>query len=133
MSRTQEDELNLVRSQVVDLTRKLASATTQNPFNRSATKAAAAAHRRISQLEEENAELSNKNMILMDEVDEVKAMVEFLRSERVNYGGAQSPVQRLHDPTGPSPRLNPIALADLADATGNTELPELPQDVVSAV
>lgn len=128
LHKSQEDELNVVRSQVVDLTRRLASATAQNPFNRSATKAAAAAHERIGKLEEENTELSNKNLVLMDEVDEVKAMVEFLRSERVNYGGAQSPVQRTNDPTGPSPRLTSTALADLADATGT---PEQPMDVAS--
>ncbi|CAE6505073.1 unnamed protein product [Rhizoctonia solani] len=134
LHKAQEDELNISRSQITDLTRRLASATTQNPFSRSATKAAAAAQDRISQLETENGELSNKNMVLMDEVDEVKAMVEFLRSERVNFGpgGAASPVQRIvsgtgslpaqtqSEPvtgTGPSPRLDSSALADLADAT----------------
>ncbi|CEL57354.1 Tuberous sclerosis 1 protein homolog OS=Schizosaccharomyces pombe (strain 972 / ATCC 24843) GN=tsc1 PE=1 SV=1 [Rhizoctonia solani AG-1 IB] len=134
LHKTQEDELNHARSQVTDLTRRLASATTQNPFSRSATKAAAAAQDRITQLETENGELSSKNMVLMDEVDEVKAMVEFLRSERVNFGagGPGSPVQRITsgmsplpahsqpEPvigTGPSPRLDSTALADLADAT----------------
>ncbi|KAH7345369.1 Hamartin protein-domain-containing protein [Rhizoctonia solani] len=138
LHKTQEDELNVLRSQITDLTRRLASATTQNPFSRSATKAAAAAQDRISQLEAENGELSNKNMVLMDEVDEVKAMVEFLRSERVNFGpgGAASPVQRMvsgagslptqtqSEPvtgTGPSPRLDSGALADLADATAAPE------------
>jgi hypothetical protein len=62
----------------------------------------------------------------MDEVEEVKAMVEFLRSERVNFGGPQSPVHRVSDPSGPSPRLTTLALADLADASA-----EHPQDIVS--
>ncbi|KAL5641632.1 hypothetical protein ACGC1H_001939 [Rhizoctonia solani] len=130
LHKTQEDDLGLARSQITDLTRRLASATTQNPFSRSATKAAAAAQDRIAQLEAENVELSGKNMVLMDEVDEVKAMVEFLRSERVNFGpgGASSPVQRRgsvvqtqSEPViggGPSPRLDSSALSDLADATG---------------
>ncbi|CAE6436938.1 unnamed protein product [Rhizoctonia solani] len=134
LHKTQEDELGLARSHITDLTRRLASATSQNPFSRSATKAAATAQDRIAQLEAENGELSSKNMVLMDEVDEVKAMVEFLRSERVNFGpgGAASPVQRMasragsvpaqtqSEPvigTGPSPRLDSGALADLADAT----------------
>ncbi|ELU41196.1 Hamartin domain-containing protein [Rhizoctonia solani AG-1 IA] len=134
LHKTQEDELNHANSQVTDLTRRLASATTQNPFSRSAIKAAAAAQDQINKLESENKELSNKNMVLMDEIDEVKAMVEFLRSERVNFGagGPGSPVQRIvsgtgslpaqtqSEPitgTGPSPRLDSSALADLADAT----------------
>ncbi|KAF8760750.1 Tuberous sclerosis 1 [Rhizoctonia solani] len=134
LHKTQEDELNHANSQVTDLTRRLASATTQNPFSRSAIKAAAAAQDQINKLEAENKELSNKNMVLMDEIDEVKAMVEFLRSERVNFGagGPGSPVQRIvsgtgslpaqtqSEPitgTGPSPRLDSSALADLADAT----------------
>ncbi|KAF8742024.1 Tuberous sclerosis 1, partial [Rhizoctonia solani] len=134
LHKTQEDELNNANSQVTDLTRRLASATTQNPFSRSAIKAAAAAQDQINKLEAENKELSNKNMVLMDEIDEVKAMVEFLRSERVNFGagGPGSPVQRIvsgtgtlpaqtqSEPvpgTGPSPRLDSSALADLADAT----------------
>ncbi|QRV76227.1 Tuberous sclerosis 1 protein [Ceratobasidium sp. AG-Ba] len=125
--KSQEDELNLVRSRVEDLTRRLASATASNPFNKSATKAAAASHERIRQLEEENNELRNKNAILMDEVEEVKAMVEFLRSERVNFGGPQSPLQHVSDPSGPSPRLTTLALADLADASADRV-----QDVVSA-
>ncbi|KAJ1311827.1 hypothetical protein OPQ81_010288 [Rhizoctonia solani] len=146
LHKAQEDELNLSRSQVTDLTRRLASATAQNPFSRSATKAAAVAQERISQLEAENGELSSKNMVLMDEVDEVKAMVEFLRSERVNFGagGPGSPAQRIVSGTGsipahtqsepitgagPSPRLDPNALADLADATAT---PERADDVVSA-
>ncbi|CUA74213.1 Tuberous sclerosis 1 protein homolog [Schizosaccharomyces pombe 972h-] [Rhizoctonia solani] len=133
LHKTQQDQLDLAHSQITDLTRRLASATTQNPFSRSATKAAAAAQDRIAQLEAENGELSGKNMVLMDEVDEVKAMVEFLRSERVNFGpgGAASPVQRMGSipvQTGPSPSLDPNALADLADATG---LPGT-NDVVSA-
>ncbi|KEP48690.1 hamartin protein [Rhizoctonia solani 123E] len=126
LHKTQEDDLGLARSQITDLTRRLASATTQNPFSRSATKASAAAQDRIAQLEAENVELSGKNMVLMDEVDEVKAMVEFLRSERVNFGpgGAGSPVQRMHAQVelGPLPRLDSGALADLADATGANEV-----------
>ncbi|KAG9125908.1 hypothetical protein FRC07_005675 [Ceratobasidium sp. 392] len=125
--KSREDELNLVRSRVEDLTRRLASATASGPFNKSATKAAAAAHERIRQLEEENNDLRSKNAVLMDEVEEVKAMVEFLRSERVNYGGPQSPAHRVSDPSGPSPRLTTLALADLADASADH-----PQDVVSA-
>ncbi|KDN33553.1 hypothetical protein RSAG8_13349, partial [Rhizoctonia solani AG-8 WAC10335] len=39
LHKTQEDELGLARSHITDLTRRLASATTQNPFSRSATKA----------------------------------------------------------------------------------------------
>ncbi|KAG8752274.1 hypothetical protein FRC12_012048 [Ceratobasidium sp. 428] len=125
--KSQEDELNLVRSRVDDLTRRLASATASNPFNKSATKAAAATQEQIRQLEEENNELRSKNAILMDEVEEVKAMVEFLRSERVNFGGPQSPVHRVSDPSGTSPRLTTLALADLTDASADR-----PQDVVSA-
>ncbi|KAG9103706.1 hypothetical protein FRC06_008700 [Ceratobasidium sp. 370] len=124
--KSQEDELNLVRSRVEDLTRRLASATASGPFNKSATKAAAATHERLRQLEEENNGLRNKNAVLMDEVEEVKAMVEFLRSERVNFGGPQSPAHRVSDPSGPSPHLTTLALADLADAGVDR-----PQDIVS--
>ncbi|KAG8695916.1 hypothetical protein FRC08_007470 [Ceratobasidium sp. 394] len=125
--KSREDELNLVRSRVGDLTRRLASATASGPFNKSATKAAAATHERLRQLEGENNGFRNENAVLMDEMEEVKTMVEFLRSECLNFGSSQSPAHRVSDPSGTSPRLTTLALADLADASADH-----PQNVVSA-
>ncbi|KAG8679662.1 hypothetical protein FRC08_016824 [Ceratobasidium sp. 394] len=113
------------KSRVGDLTRRLASATVSGPFNKSATKAAAATHERLRQLEGENNGFRNENAVLMDEMEEVKTMVEFLRSECLNFGSSQSPAHRVSDPSGTSPRLTTLAFADLADASADH-----PQDVV---